>query len=153
MDQDSLFKQYKGVFEDKEETPKGKKGGFEYAYSPFALQDAIGEKNIKKIWIEYSKLRFMGIEAEEIIHKIVSKVRDMSAIDKGASREDLGLKDYPYNKSKRDLKNWKKEDLESLYAKIIEIYHLSRMGARPNDYSVGQGDELDVAMEKVILSI
>jgi hypothetical protein len=140
----NLFKQYEGIFEKEENPiPKEKKENF-FGYSPFALQDAIGERSVKKIWIEYIKLRLSGIEAEELVHKIVSKVRDMAAITLGAGKEDLGIKnDYPYNKSKKDLRNWKIEDLKNLYTKLVSIYHRSRMGE----------EELDTALEKTLLSI
>jgi len=139
---DNLFKEYEGVFQEKEDAPK-KPSSFEYAYSPFALQDAIGEKSAKKAWIEYEKLKLSGIEAEELVHKIISKARDMSAIISGADREDFGLKDYPFNKSKRDAKNWKAENLKNFYTRLTEIYHRSRIG----------GEELDTALEKIILNI
>jgi DNA polymerase III gamma/tau subunit len=142
MENQSLFKEYKGVFEEEVETPKEKKE-LEYTYSPFALQDAIGERNVKNIWIQYNKLIFQGIEPEELIHKIVGKVRDMVAIGAGASALDLGVKDYPFNKSKRDLKNWKTDDLKNFYTKLITLYHESRMG----------GDELGLALEKAILKL
>jgi hypothetical protein len=143
---DNLFKEYKGVFEAEEDQSKSdakeeKKRVF--GFSPFALQDALGERNVKKAWIEYEKLRLADIEAEELIHKIVAKIRDMMFIALGANKEDLGLKDYPFAKSKKDLKNWKEEDLKNLYTKFINIYYQSRMG----------GDELDVAVEKNLLSI
>jgi len=140
----SLFKQYEGVFDSVgENIEQERKTKFEFAYKPFALQDAIGERNIKKVWIEYTKLRLMGIEAEDIIHKIISKIRDMVAISRGAGKEDLGLKDYPYNKSKRDLKNWQEKDLKNFYTKIVEIHHGSRLG----------GDDTDLGLERAILSI
>ncbi len=140
---DSLFEQYNGIFN--EEIPKTDNSSKrEFGYSPFALQDAIGEKSAKKAWIEYEKLRISGIEAEELIHKIIGKVRDMTAIKMGASKDDLNIRnDYPYNKSKRDLKNWKIEDLENLYTKLVSVYHKSRMG----------DDELGAALEKALLSI
>lgn len=153
MNQDSLFKQYKGAFEEKEEIVKKENNGFpKYTYSPFALQDAVGEKDIKKIWIEYEKLRLQGIEAEEIIHKIVSKVRDMSAISVGVKKEELDLKDYPYNKSKRDIKNWSDFKLKDFYNKLVVIYHESR-GARLSGYSDGRIKDLDTALEKILLQI
>ncbi|MFA6269640.1 MAG: hypothetical protein WC657_00305 [Candidatus Paceibacterota bacterium] len=143
---DNLFKEYEKIFsqtpevEGDEKKPKKERV---YEYSPFALQDAIGEKSAKKAWIEYEKLRFSGIEAEELIHKIISKVKDMTLIDLGASKEDLGIKsDYPYNKSKKDLKNWQPEDLKIFYTKLIEAYHRSRMES---------GNELDIALEKALL--
>jgi DNA polymerase III gamma/tau subunit len=143
MEQSNLFKEFEDLFKEEKEAPKEKKERT-FGYSPFALQDAIGEKNVKKIWLEYQKLRFAGIEAEELVHKIASKVRDMLAISLGASKEDLGIKsDYPYNKSKRDARNWKPEELKNFYTKIVAIYHESRMG----------GDEIDIALEKIIISI
>jgi hypothetical protein len=158
---DNLFKEYKGVFEAEAPTREAVGGSTEkvgqkkervFGYSPFALQDALGERNVKKAWIEYEKLRLADIEAEELIHKIVAKIRDMVAISAGASKEDLGLKDYPFTKSRKDIKNWKEENLKDLYTKLVTIYHQSHMGARLNG-AVGQGDELDVAIEKILLSI
>lgn len=144
MENQSLFKEYRGVFSENEEISEKKpKPQREYAYNPFALQDAIGEKSVKKIWLEYNKLISEGIEAEDIIHKIISKVRDMVAINKGAKAEILNIKDYPYNKSKRDLKNWKAEELKNFYTKLVSIYHRSRMG----------GEVLDTALEKTLLSL
>jgi hypothetical protein len=144
MSQENLFKEYKNIFqEESEEKSDAKKKERFFAYSPFALQDAIGEKNIKKIWIEYEKLRFQGIEADELIYKIISKIKEMTAIILGVDAESLGIKDYPYNKSKKDLKNWKLENLKNLYTKLVFAFHESRMGK----------NELDVALEKIILSI
>ena len=145
MDQDSLFQEYKNIFLQEEDLAiKKEKKERVYEYSPFALQDALGARDIKKIWIEYIKLRTSGVEAEELIHKIISKVRDMAAISLGATKEDLNIKsDYPYSKSKRDLKNWEFEDLKNIYTRLVEVYHQSRMG----------GEELDMAVEKTLLSI
>jgi|SRR3989344_2910606 len=144
MKNQNLFKEYKGIFEKVEETSNSKdKKERVFGYSPFAMQDALGEKNVKKIWLEYEKLRFAGIEAEDLVYKIINKVRDMAAISAGATKEDLNIKDYPYNKSKRDLKNWKGESLKDFYTKLVETHCNSRMG----------GEELATALEKTILNI
>jgi len=141
----SLFKEFENLFSNPEEIPAEKENKKSpYAYSPFALQDALGEKNIKNIWIEYHRLIFQGVAVEDLIFKIVGKVREMVAINAGASKEALGTKDYPYNKSKRDLKNWRTENLQSFYTKLISIYHQSRMAG---------GEGLEIALEKTLLSI
>lgn len=142
MDQINLFKEFEKIFIEPKEVQKESKEKF-YAYSPFALQDALGEKNIKGVWIEYQRLVLQGVEAEDLIHKIISKVRDMVAISAGASASDLGIKDYPYSKSKKDLKNWKQQDLKNFYTKLVSIYHESRMGK----------ESLETALEKTLLSI
>ena len=125
----NLFKEYEGIFEaeNAEESPDTKqKKERVYAYSPFALQNAIGDKSAKKVWIEYEQRRLADITAEELIFNIINKTRDMLAI------KSFGAK------------NWKEEDLKSLYTKLVEIYHKSRMES---------GNELDIALEKTLLSI
>lgn len=127
----NLFKEYEGVFDGETPTLEGVGGstksvGRVYAYKPFALQDAIGEKSTKKVWIEYQKLRLAGITAEELIFNIVSKIRDM-----------LVIKSFGAQK-------WKEEDLKKFYTKLVEIYHRSRME---------EGRDLDIAIEKTILGI
>lgn len=139
---ESLFKEYEGVFKT-EEVEEKKPFQKVYDYSPFALQDAIGAADNKKAWIEYQKLKFLGIEDEELVHNVINKVRDMCLISKGASVKDLGVKDFPYNKSKKDLKNWKEDKLTSFYTRLISLYHESRMGGEP----------LDIALEKALLKM
>jgi len=135
-----FFEELRAKVEDLRE-----KKGIEYNFSPFALQDAVGERNAKHAWIEYIKLANSGIEAEEIAPKVINKMRDMISINKGASKEDLGIKsDFPYNKSKRDLKNWKIEAAEKFYTKLISIYHEARSSG---------GIELSIALEKELLKI
>lgn len=87
MQNQNLFKEYEGIFDG--ETPTleevggpTKSVGRVYAYKPFALQDAIGEKSAKKIWIEYQKLRLAGIIAEELIFNIINKIKDMEDLKK-----------------------------------------------------------------------
>lgn len=145
MNQDNLFKQYKETLKEggEEEKSAENKNGFEFTYNPFRLQDAIGEKNAKKAWIEYQKLKADGIEADELVHKILNKARDVLAAKRGAIAKDLGLKDFPFSKSKKDSKNWEDKSLEDFYTELIFVFHESRMGRV----------ELDVALEKIILSI
>lgn len=150
MDQINLFKEYEKIFEEKDSSEKKKKE-FQYSYSPFAIQDAIGEKDVKKIWIEYQKLVLSGVEVEDLIHKIISKARDILAIKKGASKEALGIKnEYPYNKSKRDSRNWKEEEIERFYTKLVSVYHQSRMS--PAD-GIENTEEIGLALERALLSI
>lgn len=143
MNQQNLFKEYENIFE--EEMLEVKRAGkFEFAYNPFALQDAIGERSAKKAWIEYQKLRISGVEADELVFKIASKIKDILSIIKGVSKEDLGIiKDLPFNKSKKAAKNWQEKSLADLYTRLITAYHEARMGKK----------ELDAALEEIILSI
>jgi len=139
----SLFAEYQNVFVEKVEAPKEEKKTNFFGYNPFLLQDALGEKSAKKVWVEFERLQNDGVEAEELIHKIISKVRDMGMISLGAKAEDLVMKDFPFNKSKSHTKNWKIEELKTLYTSLVTIYHEARMGK----------EDLDIALEKVLLGL
>lgn len=156
MDQINLFKEYKGVFDTEKvddteiKTPKPRV----FDFSPFALQDAIGAKDIKLMWLEYRRLREVGIEAEEIIHSMVGKVRDMIAISLGASKDDLGIKsDFPFNKSKKDVKNWDLVSLKKFYTSLVFAYHESRLGRMKDDFDSRVGEPLDLRLERIVLSV
>ncbi|MBN2093977.1 MAG: hypothetical protein JW740_01200 [Candidatus Zambryskibacteria bacterium] len=152
MKQSNLFKEYKEVFEKEPEELKTKKEKI-FSYYPFALQDALGERNVKKVWIEYEKLRFNGAEAEELVYKIISKLKNMLAIKLGASKTDLELKDYSYNKSKSHAKNWEAEKLEHFFTQTVYAYHASRMDTKTPFIRNDLKGELDLVLEKIILSI
>lgn len=148
----SLFKEFEGIFEEKELPKKEKKGRF-FAYNPFPLQDAVGEKDPKKSWIEYTKLIFSGVEPDELIHKIISKVREMVFINLGVSAEDLEVKPYTFSKSRSHAKNWNKMELRKAYEDLVSIYHRQRLGIGRGlsfDYS---RYNLETALEKFLLSL
>ena len=111
-------------------------------YNPFALADAVGKKSAKEAWIEYERARLAGAEPEELHGRVWGKARDMIASEK-ATAEELGLHPFVHQKAKADFKNWSKEKLDNFTDKLLDIYHQSRLG----------GDELDLAMEKLLLNI
>ena len=148
--QENLFKEYEGVFDewDIEESgiqnlESGKtEGRKKEAYNPFAIADAVGKKSAKESWIEYRGARLQGGESEELHARAISKIRDIIIASK-EKQENTTMHPFVYKKAKWDLKNWKEGELEKTYTKFVEIYHLSRMG----------GDELDIAMEKMLLGL
>ena len=152
MDQNTLFKEYKGVFDTETEELSVKKE-FVYSWSPFVLQDAVGEKDIKKIWIEYRRVLDSGVSTEEIFHKITSKVRDMLGILQGLTKEDLDIKsDYPYNKSKQHSKKWSLKELKYFYQKLVFTYHKVRLPKERDNLDYFSND-LEISLEILILSL
>lgn len=145
MDQQNLFKEYEGVFDEwtegEGEIPV-KEARKKETYNPFAIPDAVGKKSAKESWIEYTVARLQGGEPEELHARALSKVRDIIIASK-EKQEDTAMHPFVYKKAKWDAKNWKEGELEKTYKKFVEIYHLSRMG----------GDELDIAMEKLLLTL
>ncbi len=144
MDQNSLFAEYKGVFEEGEEAIDAKSGAKsgKSALNFFALPDSVGRSSVKDMWLEYTRARINGGEAEMLHAGIVAKVRDI-LLAQQASAEDLQIHPFVYKKAKSDFKNWSTSSLTDFYDKLIYLYFDSRSG----------GDELDVALEKLLLSV
>ncbi len=145
MDQQNLFKQYEGVFDEwleGEEETQTKEPRKKEAYNPFAIADAVGKKSAKESWIEYTVARLQGGESEELHARALGKVRDIIIASK-EKQEETTMHPFVYKKAKWDAKNWKEGELEKTYSKLVEIYHKARMG----------GEELDVALEKVLLGL
>lgn len=118
------------------------KGWPAFSGNPFALADAVGKRSAKEAWIEFSRARFSGAEAEELHSRIWGKVRDMIA-SKNSTAIELGLHPFVYKKAKADLNNWSKEKLENFVQELLAIYHRSRTGS----------ESLEVALERTLLSI
>lgn len=145
MDQQNLFKQYKGVFDEWVEIEDGvstKEKRKKEVYNPFAIADAIGNKSSKESWIEYTIAKIQGAEPEELHARVIGKVRDIIIANK-EKQENTSMHPFVYKKAKWDAKNWKEDELKKTYSKLVEIYHESRMG----------GEELDIAMEKILLGL
>lgn len=144
--QNSLFKEYKGIFEpemDAEaEVKKEKEDTFKKGPNTFALADALGAKSPKDAWVEYMRLREEGMEAEFIHSSLVGKMRGMLAVQ-GATAEELGIHPFVYKKAKADFKNWSEDKLRDTYASFVSAYHESRLGGEP----------LDTAIEKILLTL
>lgn len=111
-------------------------------FNLFALADAVGKKSAKEAWIEYERARLAGVEPEELHGRVWGKARDMISSEKATATE-LGIHPFVHKKAKADLSNWPRDTLNNFTDQLLDIYHESRLG----------GDELDLAMEKLLLSI
>ncbi|HEY4515984.1 MAG TPA: hypothetical protein VJH67_02225 [Candidatus Paceibacterota bacterium] len=132
------------IFDLREEKKNSwqKKGKEVAGYSPFALGDAVGKGSAKEAWIEYVKARGFGVGPEELHSRVWGKVRDMIASET-ALPEEIGIHPFVHKKAKADLRNWPKLKLQNFADSLVAIYHLARMG----------GEDLDVALEKTLLTI
>lgn len=128
-------------WQDKWKTRR-KPSGSADTFNPFGLADALGRASAKEAWIEYERGRLFGIEPEELHGRIWGKVRDMIS-SQTASHTELDIHPFVHKKAKADFHNWETTKLRKLVDELVSIYHMSRMG----------GDDLDTAMEKLLISI
>lgn len=95
-------------------------------FNSFSLTDAILEKDKKKIWIEMNKIKERG-EAAEATHGLVWwQIKSLLSVSLGLSQEEMGMKDYPYKKTKRALSHFKKEELITLSRDFVVLPVVAR---------------------------
>lgn len=112
-------------------------------FSPFALSDALMEKDKKRLWILLIEAQQAGLSAEEIIGTLwwQLKTARLAMVTKTASEADM--KDFPYNKAKRALRNFKEGELQALSQNLLTLYHEGHSGKK----------DIDIALERWALSI
>lgn len=93
----------------------------------FPIAGHIQEKNIKKAWTFYQENLIKNISADEIFPIIFWGVKNLVIAEK-FSIEKTNLASYPYNKAKRNLKNWKKNEANEKLFQLLKIQSESRRG-------------------------
>ena len=93
----------------------------------FPLADYIQEKNIKKAWTFYQEALKKNILADEIFPIIFWGVKNLVLVEKKDLKES-GLKSFVYNKAKRNLKNWKKNEANEKLFELAKMHSESRKG-------------------------
>lgn len=121
-------------FEGKEQFEKEKINVFEIA-NTFLLRDK------KNTWLLYQKYINEGISAEEIFGILWWQIKTLLLAEKCKNAKEAGIKDFPFNKAKGALKNFKKGELEKIAGDLIQIYHDARL----------QGVDLALKLEEFVL--
>ncbi|MEI6296777.1 MAG: hypothetical protein WCO84_03980 [bacterium] len=123
---------------------EGKKSDF----NPFAVSDAFGEKDKKKIWVVYQKALREGMASEEVFWKFTWQVKNLLlakiAEKKGdASIEGLKISPFVIKKAKNYTKKFTEIELLNFYSQLISLYHDARRGVM----------DFDTATEAFILNL
>jgi hypothetical protein len=126
---------------DEEEADLGEKE--DDRFNIFLLTDAIGARDKRGAWVIYQKALASGMVADEIFWRVMWGVKALILAEKASGVEETGLNPFVYKKNRAFLKNWKREELEKLSARLTLGYHDARRGI---------GD-IDSLLEKTILSI
>lgn len=114
------------------------------SFNTFSLTDALGEKNIKKLWTLFREAKHRGVSDEEIHGILFWMLKSLVLSGKTDSPEEAGMKPYPYNKAKRFLKNF--NSAESLEGSLARFALLPQHARR-------RGTPLEIELERFILSL
>jgi DNA polymerase III delta subunit len=97
-------------------------------FNPFALSDALKERDKKTLWILLQESWAGGRSNEEIIGTLFWQLKMLRLAERTNSAEEVGQKPYVYDKTKRALKKFKKGELERLSHDLLLLYHEGHMG-------------------------
>ena len=104
-------------------------------FNAFALADALVQKDKKTLWVLLQEAKSAGLREEEIIGTLWWQLKTMRAAALTKSASEAGIKDFPYNKAKRALAKFEKEEVEKLSRSLLKCYHDGHKGLV--DVSVG----------------
>lgn len=105
-------------------------------FNVFALGEAILKRDRKALWLIWSEARLLGIPPEELVGIIWWQLKSLRLAALAQSAEEAGMKDYPYQKSKRALVKFPEGETEKLSRSLIDTYHQSRLGYLDMDMAI-----------------
>jgi len=100
------------------------------SFNTFALADALANRDKKTLWILLTEAVRNGLKAEEIIGMLWWQVKSLRLAAITTSAKEAGMKDFPYNKAKRALRNFKPGELENISHQLLVVYHEGHGGEK-----------------------
>ncbi|HEY4510836.1 MAG TPA: hypothetical protein VJG29_00505 [Candidatus Paceibacterota bacterium] len=109
----------------------------------FALADALGNRDKKKMWVLLAVLLREGAKPEEVAGALHWQARSMLLAKTARSAEETKMKDFVFAKSLRYAKNFTEEELKDLSRSLVTLYHEAHRGR----------GQLELALERLVLSL
>ncbi len=111
----------------------------------FAIADAVGNRDKKKAWVEFEKLRRRGASMEEVHGTIFWAVKSMYLVAILPKEEALntGMKEFTYRNYQNFAKKFLVPELKTKLAELKEMYHRAHRGE----------GELDIFLEEFLLHL
>jgi len=123
---------------------ESKGGKKDIAFNTFLLTDALGEKNVKKLWTLFREAKHASVSDEEIHGILFWMMKSLLLAADAKTPEEAGMKAYPFNKSKQFLKNFASRD--EIEEKVATLAVLPQEARR-------KGVLLEIELEQFILSL
>lgn len=110
-------------------------------YKPFAICDAVAEKNKNRAWVLFQKALLSGVPAEEIFYKIAWQIKALLLIKK--IPKETGLHPFVVQKNLANVKNFTEQELINYSFELLKIYHDVRRGL----------EEFPIGLEKFLINL
>lgn len=131
-----VFDKYSGKINEFKKTAEDR-------FNVFAMADALSRKDKRLLWVLLQEARQVNLATEEIIGVLWWQLKTLRLAKLTKSAVEAGVKDFPYNKAKRALSNFREGELENISAKLLKLYHDGHSGRR----------DIDLALEEWVLTI
>jgi len=97
-------------------------------FNPFTMAEVLALKDKKSLWFLLQEAKRNHLAAEEIIGTLWWQLKALRLAANTKNAEEAGMKDYPYNKAKRALSNFKTDEVNQLSKKLLNLYHKGHRG-------------------------
>jgi DNA polymerase III delta subunit len=112
-------------------------------FNTFGMAEALAQKDKRKLWVLLQEARLGGLREEEIIGMLWWQLKSLRLAALTKSADEAGMKDFPYNKSKRALHTFASGEVLALSHSLLELYHAGHSGMQ----------EMDSALEQWVLTL
>ena len=126
--------------EEKEGAIKSKKTA---DFNMFAITDALGARNQKRLWTLYQQALRHDVVSEELHGILFWQVKSMLLASTSKDAKESGLNPFVYSKAKNYAKNFTLPELKKISSQLVTMYHQAHRGEV----------DFDAELEKFFLSI
>ena len=112
-------------------------------FNAFSLADALAGKDKRTLWLLLEEAKRNNLSSEEIIGTLWWQLKAMRLANVTQTAAEAGMKDFPYQKAKRALRNFKSGEIETKARQLLRLYHKGHRGEV----------DLDLALEEWVLTI
>jgi DNA polymerase III delta subunit len=99
--------------------------------NPFAMAEALAQKDTRKLWLACVTQLRGGAESEMLVGTLHWQVRMLLFAKKGISAGDAGVSPYALQKAERCAGNFSLEELQEISRSLVELYHNAHRGMFP----------------------
>jgi DNA polymerase III delta subunit len=97
-------------------------------FNVFALSDALGAKDRKKLWALLVDAFRRGSAPEEIHGTRWWQLKSIAVAKKTRTADEAGLKPFVYSKAKSFSNNWSEGELQKALSDFVDMYHKAHRG-------------------------
>jgi len=121
----------------------------ESSYKPFAICDAVGERNKTRTWVLLQEAMLSGIETEEVFYKILWQIKNLLLMKKLSQakiknfEKETSLHPFVIKKTLWSINNFTESELEKYSFELVKLYHNVRRGI----------EKFDTGLEKFLLEM